>query len=1427
MLDNKFDLTGSTYINKPKRNKTSSEHNDKFATRVSSGYGTDKSQVDKNNIYKNNQYTFDNNSDNENTKTSIDDISNTQYEKAFNHMNSHTTHSNSINDYKSDSSQKDKKDNYNKYVESRVEYSDYNTEYNDSNTNNNSRNYNNYTNSQNNYNPYKSPDVKNEQINISAKQNVHGKQTSSDFDYGKSLTEIVISPFMGTDAYEGYHTMKRIADIVSAPASAVTSSFLAHSAKNKTYNYSYLNEALRKNGYATINKGEFLSQEEFLSKIDTALKDDWVNINIDNSDIVQKGIAPVTTDVFSVKKGKEFAGVNFARADNNLSGNEGVSLKNNKAFVHAKMQDGTFKEVDLESFTLSDTNGNKINGQDYYKKFVTENANKTAEAINNAKNIDNYIKNNQELTKLGLQYMSGKEINNRISINENGDIFFKKKNGGLEKISKSQLNVLKNISSKKIANNNISKEIRNSKIRFRRKINSEILKNWTQINSTDKSIIQVHKITTNKVAQNVLNEGKDYKNIEFSKDLSKDLKNGFVKVKLQDGTRATVRLDKINIRLNEQKEVNGREYIQQYIKSSQNISDLAKKDAKKIKQLIANDETYSRIGLNHMTSSEIKSRLKINEKTKKVTFLDNHGKHTQLTYEQGKVIQDIAHHKGVEEAEKRKKRKGSKFNKVFKREGYYLIKGLDVVQGYMVIKKATQVLIRVLKAPRMHMNSKINKRRNYYEKLIKKGNTGRIIPGIHSKTLADHRTKVYDKYYSPTGIYTKMQKPISKQMGETVGKHVSKASSTIAGNIKKGSNKVGNQVKNTAQARFKQFRLDHQKFDNRYTKFSERRRNKRELKARKKERNAIRFKNSEFGMFAERAKGRITNITSKIGIGKKNKKKNIKGKNRKISLKWLGIGGLAGILLIIILTASLSSLLPLGTILLSSASAGGGFAAGVTQTVSTQTVSNDREIYNIMHDIDSSKSTADILGIMAYMKYKSNLNLYYHDDNNRSGLLAFDSAESDRISEISKNNGWGDPFEFDIDQSAITDDIYNMNDEQAMAQIKPDNNTVNSARNAQIRYIYSLCNDSNYPSISEMSYDTMASQARKFATGVRNVGSWDIETLDALEQSAIEMYKEYVMWDIEYLIREENTYGDKIANEALFLLARAHAGENVNMSILYPDSPLIYDPDDWSKWYIKYVLSQTDAVYECGLDYIDNNCNNVSNLIEASKEKGTYYDYEETLHTHENNVIKPGYIVIRNYQENGETKYNLGIVLSVKDEWNYNSDMSQTTYTVIVGDSSGDTTVYREDTDEITTIGNVDGTINAKTFTMNNTDDPITGFIAWYDPSDSVVENRWHAEQEELRRQEEERRKQEEEERRRQEEERRQQEEANNSGSEDPDPEPEPEPEEPDNGDDGNDGDNEGNDDTNRVCSICGISESEYYETGVECDAAGGVHIFE
>ena len=282
------------------------------------------------------------------------------------------------------------------------------------------------------------------------------------------------------------------------------------------------------------------------------------------------------------------------------------------------------------------------------------------------------------------------------------------------------------------------------------------------------------------------------------------------------------------------------------------------------------------------------------------------------------------------------------------------------------------------------------------------------------------------------------------------------------------------------------------------------------------------------------------------------------------------------------------------------------------------------------------------------------------------------------------------------------------------------------------------------------------------------------------------MYKEYVMWDIEYLIREENTYGDKIANEALFLLARAHAGENVNISTLYPDSPLIYDPDDWSKWYIKYVLSQTDAVYECGLDYIDNNCNNVSNLIEASKEKGTYYDYEETLHTHENNVIKPGYIVIRNYQENEETKYNLGIVLSV------------------------------EDTDEITTIGNVDGTINAKTFTMNNTDDPITGFIAWYDPSDSVVENRWHAEQEELRRQEEERR--------RQEEERRQQEEANNSGSEDPEPEPAPEPEEPDNGDDG---DNEGNDDTNRVCSICGISESEYYETGVECDAAGGVHTFE
>ena len=108
MLDNKFDLTGSTYINKPKRNKTSSEHNDKFTTRVSSGYGTDKSQVDKNNIDKNNQYAFNNNSYNENNKTFIDDISDTQYEKAFSHMNLHTTHNNSVNEYKPDSSQKDK-----------------------------------------------------------------------------------------------------------------------------------------------------------------------------------------------------------------------------------------------------------------------------------------------------------------------------------------------------------------------------------------------------------------------------------------------------------------------------------------------------------------------------------------------------------------------------------------------------------------------------------------------------------------------------------------------------------------------------------------------------------------------------------------------------------------------------------------------------------------------------------------------------------------------------------------------------------------------------------------------------------------------------------------------------------------------------------------------------------------------------------------------------------------------------------------------------------------------------------------------------------------------------------------------------------------------------------------------------------------------
>lgn len=332
-----------------------------------------------------------------------------------------------------------------------------------------------------------------------------------------------------------------------------------------------------------------------------------------------------------------------------------------------------------------------------------------------------------------------------------------------------------------------------------------------------------------------------------------------------------------------------------------------------------------------------------------------------------------------------------------------------------------------------------------------------------------------------------------------------------------------------------------------------------------------------------------------------------------------------------------------------------------------------------MHEEYPSMSTADILGIMSLMKYESDLNaFYYSDDYNYAGLLGFNEEEQDAIDKICSDNGWGDPFDIDID-----DDIDDEDDTGADIDL----DHLKNSRRAQVKYICTLINDSNYPSISEVSPDTMAEQAVNFAINVRDMDI-DYEAEERIKQNAIDMYYEYVMWDIEFLKPTNDYIGNDLINAALFPYARTYAGELVDMHTLYGTGNYFGSlTTDWSGYFVKYAFAQTDLTDEYGLYYITQNLNDIGNLIDIADERGFWHSYEEVVNTNNEDGIKPGYLAItQSSDSDGNTIYKIGIVLNVQYSWDESSGTAETTYTVIEGDDYGTNYAYNLQTDSIENI---------------------------------------------------------------------------------------------------------------------------------------------
>ena len=290
-----------------------------------------------------------------------------------------------------------------------------------------------------------------------------------------------------------------------------------------------------------------------------------------------------------------------------------------------------------------------------------------------------------------------------------------------------------------------------------------------------------------------IKKGKNFDHIEYSGKGNSDLINGKVTVVTKDGSKYKISINDLIINTKDGN-VSGKGYVNQFLSNKESKKKNILSNNKNINSFLKNDTIFGQLGIHNMNSKEIRSRMRINKNgTASFTYK---GKTQVLSVEQSRVLQDIAHNIELKERMAALNKAKNKRSKIFKRETDNLAKDNDLYQGTKKTHKAIKIIKQTVKNPFILLNARVNHKRTKFEKMQKKGNLDRVLPGIHSQKVAKFRQAKYNVLYGKQGALTIAQKDIGKSVRQGIAKQTHKAAAKTGQAIKVTTKKYGGKAKN-------------------------------------------------------------------------------------------------------------------------------------------------------------------------------------------------------------------------------------------------------------------------------------------------------------------------------------------------------------------------------------------------------------------------------------------------------------------------------------------------------------------------------------------------------------------------------------------------------------------------------------------------------
>ena len=294
-------------------------------------------------------------------------------------------------------------------------------------------------------------------------------------------------------------------------------------------------------------------------------------------------------------------------------------------------------------------------------------------------------------------------------------------------------------------------------------------------------------------ASSSIKQGKNFDHIEYSGKGNSDLINGKVTVVTKDGSKYKISINDLIINTKDGN-ISGKGYVNQFLSNKESKKKNILLNNKNINSFLKNDTIFGQLGIHNMNSKEIRSRMRINKNgTASFTYK---GKTQVLSVEQSRVLQDIAHNIELKERMAALNKAKNKRSKIFKRETDNLAKDCDLYQGTKKTHKAIKIIKQTVKTPFILLNARVNHKRTKFEKMQKKGNMDRVLPGIHSQKVAKFRQAKYNVLYGKQGALTIAQKDIGKSVRQGIAKQTHKAAAKTGQAIRVTTKKYGGKAKN-------------------------------------------------------------------------------------------------------------------------------------------------------------------------------------------------------------------------------------------------------------------------------------------------------------------------------------------------------------------------------------------------------------------------------------------------------------------------------------------------------------------------------------------------------------------------------------------------------------------------------------------------------